>query len=195
MKKKELLPYETLHNKLRKCNPLENKYYDYAKLTCSNLTTETALVEIRLPENPATGAENYSYLQRVWDQEKMHSLKDFLRWYNDKNIFLTLEATQEMVEFYHDKSIDMLKLRCILPSLSTICLHSSTSAELCPFTESDKYLLPKVRDFWLEDRQKCVHVKLLLMRLTSAELGTKILRFQHTPAIVDQYFVYTRFYF
>ena len=40
----------------------------------------------------------------------MGSLKDFLRWYNNKNVVPTLEAMQKMIVFYHDKDIDMLKL-------------------------------------------------------------------------------------
>ena len=60
-----------------------------------------------------------------------------------------------MVEFYHSKSTDMLKLGCTLPNLGNICLHSCTSAKFYPFTESHKDLLPKVREDMvrLKDRQ------------------------------------------
>ena len=83
----------------------------------------------------------------------MLSFKDFLRWYNNKDIAPTLEDMQKMVEFYHIKHIDMLKLGSTLPNLANICLHSSNSAEFCPFTESDKNLLSKFAKIWLEDRQ------------------------------------------
>ena len=57
-----------------------------------------------------------------------------------------LEAVQEMMKFYHDRGIDMLKLGCTLPNLANICLHSSTNAKLHPFTEHDRDLLNKIRE-------------------------------------------------
>ena len=40
----------------------------------------------------------------------------------------------------------MLKLGCILPILTNICLHKSTDSKFYPFTESDKDLLEKIRE-------------------------------------------------
>ena len=75
----------------------------------------------------------------------MCTFKDFLRWYNNKDVVPTLEAVQKMLAFYHNKGIDMLKLGCKLPNLANICLHKSTSAKFQPFTETDKDLLQKIR--------------------------------------------------
>ena len=55
---KEPAPYDTFHNKLRDCTPLEKQYLDYEKLIYSGLTTETALVKVTLFEKPPTGAVN-----------------------------------------------------------------------------------------------------------------------------------------
>ena len=76
----------------------------------------------------------------------MCTFKDFLRWYNNKDVVPTLEAMQKMLAFYHKKGIDMLKLGCSLPNLANICLHKSTSAKFYPFTETEKDLLQKIRD-------------------------------------------------
>ena len=76
----------------------------------------------------------------------MSSFKDFLRWYNNKDVVSTLEAMQKMIIFYHDKDIDMLKLGCTLPSLANKCLHKSTVAKYYPFTEGDKELVEKIRE-------------------------------------------------
>ena len=51
---------------------------------------------------------------------------------------------QKMIEFYHNKGIDMLKLVCTLPNLANLCLHKSTDSKSYPFTESDKNLLEKI---------------------------------------------------
>ena len=41
----------------------------------------------------------------------------------------------------------MLKLGCALPILNNICLHKSTDSKFYPFTESDKDLLEKIREY------------------------------------------------
>ena len=53
---------------------------------------------------------------------------------------------QRMIEFYHNKGIDMLKLGCTLPNLANICLHKSTDSNFYLYTESDKDLLEKIRE-------------------------------------------------
>ena len=78
--------------------------------------------------------------------EGMKSFKDFLMWYNNKDVVPTPEAMQKTIEFYHQKEIDMLKLGCTLPNLANICLHKSTDSKFYPLTESDKDLLEKIRE-------------------------------------------------
>ena len=50
-----------------------------------------------------------------------------------------------MIEFYHNKGIDMPKLRCTLPILARIGLHKSTDSKFYPSTDADKDLLEKTR--------------------------------------------------
>ena len=125
-------------------NPLEKDYSDYQKLLSSGLKTEEALSRMKFSKPPPSGEENYQYLIDVWNQEKMCTFKDFLRWYKNKDVVPTLGAMQKMLSFYNKKGIDMLKLGCTLPNLANICLHKSSSAKFYPFTESDKDLLQKI---------------------------------------------------
>ena len=76
----------------------------------------------------------------------MSSFKEVLRWCNNKDVVLTLEAVQMMIAFYHDKDVDMLKLGCTLPNLANICLHNATDAKFYPLTEGDKDLSEKIRE-------------------------------------------------
>ena len=76
----------------------------------------------------------------------MTVFKDFLQWYNNKDVVPTLEAMQKMIQFYHNKGMDMLKLGCTLPNLANICLHKSTNYKFYPFCESDKDLCEKIRE-------------------------------------------------
>ena len=85
-------------------------------------------------------------LQSVWENQNMQQFSDYLKWYNNKDVVPTLEAMQIMIEFYHNKGIDMLKLGCTLPNLAKNCLHKTTDSKFYPFTESDKDLLEKIRD-------------------------------------------------
>ena len=74
----------------------------------------------------------------------MSSFKDFLWWYNNKDV-PTFEAMQKMIAFSNDKDIDMLKLGCTLPNVAIICLHNSTDAKFNPFAEGEKDLWEKIR--------------------------------------------------
>ena len=72
--------------------------------------------------------------------------QDFVRWYNNKDVVPTVEAMQKMMEFYHNKGIDILKLGCKLPNLANIYLHKSTNNKFYPFVEADKDLRDKIRE-------------------------------------------------
>ena len=128
MSKKELPPYDSFFSKLRNINPVAKYYNDFQNLTNSGLPTEQAVCKLRLKEVLPTGDENYSYLRSIWVNVGMKSFKDFLMWYNNKDVVPTLEAMQKMIEFYHQKKIGMLKLGCTLPVLANICLHKSTDS-------------------------------------------------------------------
>ena len=146
MNNSELPPCDAFFSKLRNVNPLEKDYSDYQNLLSSGLKTEEALSKIKLSKPAPSGEENYQFLLDIWNHEILCTFKDFLRWYNNKDIVPTLEAIPKMLAFYHKIGIDMLKLRCTLPNLAIICLHKSTSAKFYPFTETDKNLLQKIRE-------------------------------------------------
>ena len=66
----------------------------FQSLVDGGLTSKEALSKLKLEEPPATGQENYQYLASVWQQENISTFKDFLRWYNNKDVVPTLEAMQ-----------------------------------------------------------------------------------------------------
>ena len=119
-----LPPYDCFFSKLRNYNPLEKEFTDFTKLLNSGFSQQESL---RLKNVPPSGIDNYNYLKVVWEQEKMATFRDFVKWYNNKDVVPTMEAMQKMMEFYHNKGIDMLKLGCTLPNLANICLHKSTN--------------------------------------------------------------------
>ena len=59
MQNTELPPYDAFYSKLRSCNPLVAEYTDFVNLLKSGLTTEQAIVKLKLSKPPPTGIENY----------------------------------------------------------------------------------------------------------------------------------------
>ena len=112
----ELPPYDAFFSKHRNVNLLEKDYSDYQNLLSSGLKTEEALSKMKFSKPSPSGEENYQFLLDIWNQENMGTFKDFLRWYNNKDVVPILEAMQKMLAFYHKKGIDMLKLWCTLPN-------------------------------------------------------------------------------
>ena len=62
MQNTELPLFDAFYSKLRSCNPLEAEYTDYGNLLKSGLTTDQAVVKLKLSKPPATGIENHHYL-------------------------------------------------------------------------------------------------------------------------------------
>ena len=95
-----------------------------------------------------TREQYYAYLVEVWEREKMTTFKNFLRWYNNKDVIPTLEAMQKMIDFYHNKGIDTLKLGCTVPNLANICLHKSTLAKCYPLLKLTRTCWRKLESIW-----------------------------------------------
>ena len=136
------------------------------------MTTKQAVITLKLSKPPATGSENYQYLQQMWKQDQMSPFKDFSRWYNNEDVVPTLEAMQKMIASYHDKDIDMLKLGCTLPNLSNNCLHKPTNANFYPFREGDKKVWKEFGKTSLVVHQSFLHAKQLLMKFSIEGLQT-----------------------
>ena len=85
-------------------------------------------METDIEATTSNWTKNYQCLNSVRQQEDMRISKEFLSWYNNKHVVPTLESMQKMVDFYHNKGIDMLMLGCNMPNHGNICLHKSTTA-------------------------------------------------------------------
>ena len=131
----------------------------------SGLTTEQAVVNLKLSKPPPTGIENYQYLQQIWNQEQMSSLKDFLSCSNNKDVVATLKAMQKMIAFYHDKDIDKLNLGCTLPNLANVCLHELLMQFSIHSQKKIKTFWKKIEKMLLVLHLSFFHAKQLLMKL------------------------------
>ena len=138
--------YNEFFSRLRNCNRLDKAYSDYQSFVNSGCSSEEPLKKFRVSSILPTGQKNYAYLQQVWQNHDLQSFKHFPRWYNNKDVVPTFQEMKKVIEFYHSKRIDMLKLGCTSPNIANICLHSSTNVKFYPFSEGDKYLLEKIRE-------------------------------------------------
>ena len=138
----------------------------------SGLTTEQAVVKLKLSKPPPTGIENYQYLQQIWNQEQKSSLKDFLSCSNNKDVVPTLKAMQKMIAFYHDKDIDKLNLVCTLPNLANLCLHELLMQFFIHSQKKIKTFWKKVEKMLLVLHLSFFHAKQLSMKLFCKSLQT-----------------------
>ena len=129
---------ECFFNKLKNCNVLSVEHDEFMRHRQMGLSEDDALKKMKIRKIPNTMEENYADLKEIWLQHGMTSFRDYLQWYNNKDVVPTKEAIRRMMLFYHAKNIDMLKLGCTLPNLANTFLHKSTSDKFFPFTEKDK---------------------------------------------------------
>ncbi|KAI8516762.1 hypothetical protein Bbelb_053430 [Branchiostoma belcheri] len=63
-------------------------------------------------------AEDYQYCLQVWEDQSMTTMRDFLVWYNNKDVGPMVDAVQKMFDFYKDLGIDMFKDGISVPGLT-----------------------------------------------------------------------------
>ena len=148
MNETQLPPIESFWSKLKNHNVLSVDYDKFMDCKKRGIEEKEALKKLKLKTVPKNAAENYRELHYIWEKENMNTFRDFLKWYNNKDVMPTLDAMTKMIQFYHSKQIDMLKLGYTLPNLANRFLHSSTDAAFFPFCEQDKEYDNYIRN-WL----------------------------------------------
>ena len=94
---------------------------------------------------PPSGLNNYNDLRETWKKNGRTVFKEFLQWYNNKDVVPTLETMQILIQFHHNQGIDMLKHICTLPILASICRHKFINYKFYPFWKSDKDLCEQLK--------------------------------------------------
>ena len=172
MQNPELPQYDAFYSKLRSCNPLKTKYTDYVNLLKSGLTTEQAVIKLKLWKPSPTGIENYFYLQQIWKQEQMSSFKDFLRWYNKKDIVPTLEAIQKGLPFTTTMILICWSLVVHYQTRLTFAYTNPLMQKVIPSQREIKTYWKKFKKTSWVAHLSCLHAKQLMMKLLSQSLQT-----------------------
>ena len=91
--------------------------------------------------------DDYARCQTVWRDNRMKSLRDFLVWYNNRDVVPFLEAIDKQFAFYKQQHIDMFKDGVSVPELTLLYLFneipSNTFFTVFNQTDSDLHLLVK----------------------------------------------------
>ncbi|KAJ8050420.1 Zinc finger protein MSN4 [Holothuria leucospilota] len=62
--------------------------------------------------------EEYMYCQKVWREGNMKTMRDFLVWYNNRDVEPFVEALEKMANFYKERGIDAFKDGISVPGLT-----------------------------------------------------------------------------
>ena len=100
--KKGFFPYEWLD--------------DYSKLEQDHLPSYDEWYSSLKGKNITV--KQYNYCVRIWNENNMTNMKDFLRWYNNCDVIPMVEAINKMFVFYRAKGLDMFKDAISLPGLA-----------------------------------------------------------------------------
>ncbi len=97
--------------------------------------------------NTSITNEQYEYCQRVWNDNKMETFRDFLIWYNNLDVVPFLEAIDKMSAFWKERNIDIFKDGVSVPGLTMKYLFSNVpNVYFSLFTEKDKDLYYTMKD-------------------------------------------------
>ena len=101
MNESQLPPIESFWSKLKNHNVLSVDYDKFMNCKKRGIEEKEALKKLKLKTVPKNAEENYRELQNIWEKENMNTIRDFLKWYNNKDVVPTLDAMTKMIQFYH----------------------------------------------------------------------------------------------
>ena len=76
-------------------------------------------------KNEGISNDDYARCQAVWRNNQMTTMRDYLVWYNNRDVTPFLEAIDKQFAFYRDRDIDMFKDGISVPGLSLLYLFSN----------------------------------------------------------------------
>ena len=76
-------------------------------------------------KNEGISNDDYARCQAVWRDNGMETLREYLIWYNNRDVTPFLEAISKQFAFYHDRGIDMFKDGISFPGLSLLYMFNN----------------------------------------------------------------------
>ena len=127
-----LPPYEAFYSTLNNKNSLDG---DHPTGEDDALSAE------------AHGRRVHRDLQQLWQDKAMHTLMDFLRWYNNLDVTSFVEAVKvQKGVFWNHFNIDLFKEAISLPGCALKYAMKTTDAKFALYGEKYKWLYGELRD-------------------------------------------------
>ena len=90
--------------------------------------------------------DEYAFCQQIWKEEEMTTIKDYLIWYNNRDVVPFLEALEKQFMFYCQLGVDMFKDGISVPGLTLKYLFKTTNANFTLYDSKNSDLHELVRD-------------------------------------------------
>ena len=99
-------------------------------------------------KNKGITDEDYALCQEAWCCNRMTTMRDFLVWYNNRDVVPFLEALDKQFAFYQQQNIDMFKDGISFPGMTLLYLFNDLPANrfFTVFNETNKDLRHLVKD-------------------------------------------------
>ena len=99
-------------------------------------------------KNEEISEEDYASCQEAWCDNAMTTFRDFLVWYNNRDVVPFLQAIDRQFAFYQQRGIDMFKQGISVPGLTLLYLFNDFSEKtyFTIFNEKNKDLHHFVKD-------------------------------------------------
>ena len=99
-------------------------------------------------KNEGISDDDYARCQAVWRGNGMTTMRDYLIWYNNRDVIPSLEAVAKQFAFYRDRGIDMFKDGISVPGLSLLYMFNDLPKDtiFTLFNETNKDAHKLVKD-------------------------------------------------
>ena len=117
-----------------------------SKLDCESLPPKEAFhSELK---NEDISDQNYPYCEQIWRDHVIKTFRDFLIWYNNRDVVPFLEAIEKQFHFYKLRHIDMFKDGISVPGLTMTFLFDILPRDIyfTLFNQKDSHLHDLVRN-------------------------------------------------
>ena len=136
---KSYFPYEWFDD-IEKLDCIELPNYDcfFSTLKNTNVLSEEIDKWNGIGEQPKCGKDNYNDLLNIWKTENMKTFKDFLIYYNNKDVGPFVKAIENMQKFYIENELDIFKNAISLPGVARRMLFEESKHFGSVFSLFDK---------------------------------------------------------
>ena len=99
-------------------------------------------------KNEGISDDDYASCEKAWCDNGMTTLRDFLVWYNNRDVVPFLQAIRRQFAFYEQRGIDMFKQGISVPGLTLLYLFNDLPEKtyFTIFNEKNKDLHQLVKD-------------------------------------------------